>query len=229
MDPRILDALRDGATVITVNRRLARTIRAAFDRAMVDAGRASWPSADVLPWSAFVHRQWSEHADRTDARVMLGPDQVHAVWESIVAGDPRAGQPSLANAAALVHTGGAAREAERAWILLRRWRRGPDALRGGLGEDARAFRDWAHAFDRQCGDRGWIDPSSASVAIADMMEGGRLEPPGRVLLAGFDALAPVEQARLAVEELLNLVLQAGVDQSPAPSRPSCNAPTARRR
>jgi len=54
----VAERLDAGVTVVTATRRLTRDLRRQFDARQVAAGRRAWPSADILPWHAFVARAW---------------------------------------------------------------------------------------------------------------------------------------------------------------------------
>ena len=49
----LTEELARGATVVTPNRRLARDLKRRFDATQIGAGRALWPTADVIPWGAW--------------------------------------------------------------------------------------------------------------------------------------------------------------------------------
>ena len=46
----LLDALRRGVTLVTVNQRLARQLRCAYDTRQQARGLLAWESLDILPW-----------------------------------------------------------------------------------------------------------------------------------------------------------------------------------
>ena len=46
-----LDSLDAHTTLVTVNRRLSRVLRDAYDRARVAAGARVWESPDILPYT----------------------------------------------------------------------------------------------------------------------------------------------------------------------------------
>ena len=49
-----------GVTVITPNRRLARSLKSEFDQAQAVRGATVWDSADILPVSAFIERIYED-------------------------------------------------------------------------------------------------------------------------------------------------------------------------
>ena len=61
--PAILDALADGVTAITPNRRLARQLSRDFDRMQQALGRRSWPTPSVLPYATWLESLWERRGD----------------------------------------------------------------------------------------------------------------------------------------------------------------------
>ena len=59
-ESRLLAALAAGSTVVTPNKRLARTLVATYDNAQRSAGRRAWPAARALPWSAWLEQLWND-------------------------------------------------------------------------------------------------------------------------------------------------------------------------
>jgi hypothetical protein len=59
-EPRLSAALAAGCTVVTPNKRLARALIAAYDRANRASGLPAWPAARVLPWSAWLETLWGD-------------------------------------------------------------------------------------------------------------------------------------------------------------------------
>ncbi|MCU0951318.1 MAG: PD-(D/E)XK nuclease family protein [Burkholderiaceae bacterium] len=192
------DALRAGATVITPNRRLARALKSAFDRAQlaaVEAGAAPtvWPAADVLPWSAWLMRCAEDvrlrqpQPDRIDPDV-LAPLQQQTLWERVIADS--AALPMLRHPDAIAQT------AAEAWRLLHE-QGAFGALLGAAAdphnEDQQAFRGWAREFARRCRTLNAITPDELPAWLVSALDGGRWQPPAPCVLAGFDRIAPVQQ------------------------------------
>src|SRR5437763_6173770 len=75
-------------TVVTPNQRLAHRLTLEFDHQQIARGLASWEAPDILPFGAFVERQWedglySELGDRLP--LLLTPAQEQHLWERILA------------------------------------------------------------------------------------------------------------------------------------------------
>src|SRR3989440_5492317 len=113
-ESRLLAALAAGSTVVTPNKRLARTLVATYDNAQRAAGRRTWPAARTLPWSAWLEQLWNDvlaHDALPPITRLLRASQVRWRWRQIVAAD----------GAALADLRGAATLAGDAWALMKAW------------------------------------------------------------------------------------------------------------
>ncbi|MEE8396852.1 MAG: PD-(D/E)XK nuclease family protein [bacterium] len=189
-------ALEDGAVLITANSRLARWSRAAFDRHQRERGREVWPSAEILPLSAWLRRAWDTAMAAGLAPpgpapgaepLLLSPAQTAALWERIVR-DDRAGRDLLRPAAA-------ADLAARAWRMLADWQL---ELSPGeaVTEEAKAFLRWSRAWHDTCARQGWFVAAGLPALVGGWLAAGQLPAPPRALLAGFDEWTPAQRALL---------------------------------
>lgn len=187
-----LDTLDQYTTVVTVNRRLSRVLRAAFDRSRLADGATVWESPDIIPYSTWLERCWTDFAATAEGAVpaLLGAEQDFALWEQVVGADPLAeGEVPLLRSAEM------ARNAQAAWALLRNWGLDHERLPGFSSAEVRAFRAWARAYAARCRRDHWVD--LASVGERLVREGlAAVSATGirRVLLAGFDTLTPQQQS-----------------------------------
>jgi len=190
--PELLRSLsgrgEDRPTVLTPNARLARALRADFDRARAAAGETVWETADILPLGAFVARLWEEalHSPR-GARVplLLTPAQELAAWDEAVR--ESAVDDLVFSAAA------AAGQCREAWQVTHAWR--VDVRRAGpLGEDATAWLGWSARYERST--RGQTDAARLPDVVAQGLDLGTPKP-AVVALAGFDIVTPQAAAFLS--------------------------------
>ena len=196
--------LESDTTLITVNRRLARVLRGEYDRAQRAAGAMVWESPDILPYSSWLQRTWTDFIAASDHALpaLLGAEQDLSLWEQAIARrPPAAGEPALLQSAE------AARNAQQAWALLRAWRLRHDDDPGPASDEVRAFRVWARDYAALCEQGEWVDLASVADRLTDaagdasragaLLQGLRQAAGGhreRMLLAGFDELTPQQQA-----------------------------------
>ncbi|HET8551754.1 MAG TPA: PD-(D/E)XK nuclease family protein [Gammaproteobacteria bacterium] len=187
----LLDEVATGATIVTVNDRLARRVRQAWGDRCRAAGEAAWETPPVLPFGGWLS---SLYAARRDAAFggapavnvhLLTPVQAEAVWARLIARS-RPGSELLQPAAA-------AEAAVEAWRLCQAWRVPLDRLKAG-NDDSVAFAGWAQAYEDLCAREGWLD----AARLSDWLRGelDHLALPQRLIFAGFDEWTPQQTALL---------------------------------
>ena len=178
-------------TIITATIRLARELRRDHDRGQEAAGRASWPTAQIMPLSAWLAETWrnglfSDHPATADlaANRLLRPAEERLIWVDVIrsmAGDSLLDVPSTAEAAA------------RSWERLSSWAMPLDDELWNESLDARTFLGWVRAFQARCQRNGWISSAELPASVADFVEQGAAPVSGEVEFAGFLELSPVQQ------------------------------------
>ena len=183
MYERELAALREGATVVTANNRLARTLRHAYDAQQAESGTAVWLTPDVVSWSAWLRRLWqvSRLEGGSAAGCTLLPDSAaDYLWQRTIAeleGD-QAGLP-LAQFA---------RGARAAWRLVNDWQGlgATEWTRPDLTPDQQAFLRWSGRYRDRCRASGWVDAERLPELLAADLAAGRITCGAAVVFAGFD-------------------------------------------
>jgi len=185
----LIEQLAHGATVITVNRRLAAAIRRTYDLASSQQGRSAWAAADVLPWNAWLERAFRDGLARGAARQLLMSHwQTRALWQRVIAQAPEA--------QGLLQVDAAAVAALEAWELVHAWRLLPSLQRLAGTEETRAFLRWVHAYDATCSRRQLTDRARLPDLVSDLALAGSLPLTAGVIVFGFDALTPQQEALL---------------------------------
>lgn len=193
MRAELLASLAAGATLLTPNRRLAQHYKDRFDAAQRAAGLTVWPSADILPWPAFVMRCFDAvAAERDDAPVLLTPEQATVLWDQAVA---RAAVES-----GLLSAAQTAAQCASAWSLAHAWNLWPRMKSVPLADDARAFVAWAESYEMQCKRAGSIDDARLSEWLGAKLYTPGWQRPAHVLLAGFELRTPAQNSLLAAFE-----------------------------
>lgn len=194
----VLQALEDGATLVTGNARLARRFLGLEAERRRDAGATVWRRGDVLPWLAWLSRLHTDAlasgviADDEPA-VVLSQSQAEALFEAVITADlPRD---------TLMQPAAAARQAMQAHELCLAWQLDRDTFeKAGPYGDPRTFLRWWQAFDERLAKSGWIAPAALpDHAAAWLVREPRLQP--KVLwLAGFEEYTPQQQAFISTLE-----------------------------
>ncbi|HVS26977.1 MAG TPA: PD-(D/E)XK nuclease family protein [Burkholderiales bacterium] len=203
----LIQTAERGATLITPNRRLARAIKREFDAGQIKRGRSVWPAADILPYSAFLERSWSELARIERGATLLSAEQETALWERVIADSPQG--EILLNPAAT------ASQAREAWSIRHAFRIEFARYAAALDEDSAVFRRWAERYGKICAEKNWLDSARLADAIA---ASGTVLKPRKIVLYGFDQLSP--QQRTFFEALAaagGSVSEAGPEANAAPA------------
>ncbi len=190
--PAILDALADGVTAITPNRRLARQLARDFDRMQQALGKRSWPTPSVLSYATWLESLWELRSDRGsegNIATLLTPAQSSQLWRSLV----DKGQTELLDPA------GAARLSAEAWALVHAWGAGGESWRAWRRDDDNAddpatFASWAESYARELQGAGAIDAARLPDLLT--LDAQRVDSRNlRVALFGFVEYTP-QQHRL---------------------------------
>lgn len=187
MYERELNALIDGATVVTANNRLARTLRHAFEEHQARAGAAVWLTPDVVSWSAWLRRLWqlSRLEGGSAAQQTLLPDSAaDYLWQHSIAEieGEQAGLP-------IAHF---ARGARAAWRLLNDWqgKAAAEWTEPNLSVDQRAFLRWSGRYRDQCRAAAWVDTEQLAELLTADIADGLLGPDAPLVFTGFDLWPP---------------------------------------
>ncbi len=199
----LIQTAEQGATLITPNRRLERAIKRGFDAAQIKRGLSVWPAADILHYSAFLERAWSELARFERGAKLLSEEQETILWERVIADSPQGG--------ILLNLAATARQARQAWSIRHAFRIEFARYAALLDEDGAAFRSWADRYAKICAEKNWLD----SARLADVLAAAAtVLKPLNIVLYGFDELSPQQR------EFFNALAAAGANVSEA--KPQAN-------
>lgn len=180
-------ALETGARVLTVNTRLARTVRESWHRRRAAAGERAWDGPLVLPWGAWLDRCWRETISAAAAEVpaRLAPAAEAVLWEEIVRGHTD-----------MIAAESSARLAAEAWRLAHAWQIELDGVAFSSTADTQAFQTWAREFHSRMERRNWLEDARLADFVTRCIRGKTLPPPHHLTLAGFDEIPPQQQTLL---------------------------------
>ncbi|MBI5453828.1 MAG: PD-(D/E)XK nuclease family protein [Deltaproteobacteria bacterium] len=202
----ILGFIKNGAIAVTVNNRLARRVSRAYDSLMKNEGAKAWETPLVLPLSSFAARLREE--SRPDKPLLSGT-RAGALWGRIVEEDGLKGP-------ALLNPEGVASTSFEAYSLLKEYGIRLPADDIYLTDEARALKRWAAIYDAEVERLGFIEASSLFDEVMKFLRTGRVKPPERIVIAGFDEFTPAESRLMAALKGAgsDLVFWPGDDTSP---------------
>jgi probable DNA repair protein len=195
----LAEALGLGATLVTPNNRLARTLVTRHDAGMARAGHRTWSAARALPWSAWLTALWREASDAqaiVPAARLLAPVESAFLWHRLVTADGIARSP-------LLDPQGAAALAGDAWALVHAWGAGGESWRAwrsvaGTPDDSdpAMFAAWAEQYRRELERLGAVDLALVPDILARVAPAVPEWRGREVVLAGFIETTP-QQRRLS--------------------------------
>ena len=174
-------------TLITATTRLSRELLAEYDREQMGAGLSSWPTAHILPLTAWLSELWTEwsYSGGTPKGLrLLRPSEESAIWEDIV----RSASNNL-----LLEVPATAKAALKAWNLRCGWNLPLDASEWNDSSDSEAFHLWAGEFTRRCLENRWLSSGELPAFVADRIDEGDIDVPDHIEIAGFFEPTPVQK------------------------------------
>lgn len=199
----LIQRLDGCATIVTGNRRLARTLHQAFNQARSAEGCEVWPAPDILPWDAWLQRLWQEViiSCRTEAarKVLLTSHQEYFVWQEIL--EKRSDDVPLQAVNETVT------RIMEAWQMLHAWcipRREADFDHNA---DTRLFWQLASMFEEKCRKNGWLSIAVLPGILSESVLTGNLPLPHELVLTGFDEWTPQQLSFLHALEQAGCSLQ----------------------
>ncbi|MBI4193650.1 MAG: PD-(D/E)XK nuclease family protein [Betaproteobacteria bacterium] len=186
MNADLVKRIEAGSVILTPNRRLAAYLRREFDLAQRAAGKTVWPTADILPYQAFLERTWDELAGGVGELILLLPQQEIALWERVIDASPQAD--------VLLGPAATARAARDAWAIRHGYRIDPAQYGPILDEDATAFAAWGADYAERCAAARWTDSARLPDTISAVLKTGARVSARGLVRCGFDAFSPQQQA-----------------------------------
>lgn len=202
----LIQTLDRCATIVTGNRRLARSLRQIFSQKKYAAGHKAWPVPDILPWDAWLQRLWQEGIVSSQLAVtqqLLTPQQEHFIWQEILIA--QSSEVSLQAVHEMVT------RIMDAWQTWHAWAKPREAADFDHNVDTRLFGQLAGLFEAKCQEKGWFSVATLPNILMECIRVGDLcqshELPHELILTGFDEWTPQQLSFLEVLEQAGCSLQ----------------------
>lgn len=202
------EQVAQGAVVLTVNQRLARSHLTHYEHWQLQQGNLWWETPGILPLRAWMNALHAQALARGDTTLTVLPDLLQQrAWRDCVEQD--------SGLELLLDVEAAARGARRAWEIACVWQCHP--LEGDyLPRDQYAWQRWSVRYRRMMEAAQWVDTSSLADHLKDLIIDGKLKGllPDVVILDGFLQLPP------QLQQLMDTVAAAGTRVSRSEPEPS---------
>jgi probable DNA repair protein len=184
------DALQDDATVITANRRLARTLRQQYNEQQINAGRKAWASPDIHSWQDWLTQLLRGASVQDSLPTLISPHQSQLLWERCLQKDLQDVPTGLSRLVRL---------SREAWQRLGDWRVSiRDMARTAQTDDQRLFATVAGRYLGILEREHWVDDAGLGSVVLDLLEKKQARSSRRITFAGFERSRPMVDAIKAV-------------------------------
>lgn len=184
----LFNELAHDTLVLTPNQRLSRTVQAQYGLWRQSCGDQVWPSLKSTSISLWVQSLWQSlqlsATHPAASKRLLSSEQERLIWLQAVRESDH-GYDLLADDSM-------ADLASQAWRTLRLWRKRVEDLSLDTQEQ-RLFCDWVIRYTDLCNRNNMIDITGQLQVVARCLDENGLQLPKRVVLLGFDNIAPLEQ------------------------------------
>lgn len=193
-EPEVFSALDQKALLVTVNRRLSRTLHYRFNEFQQSKDLSVWETPQIFPWSGWIS-SCLEKASCLQPEIIhplcISMDQELVLWEEIIR--------TSGHARGILHLEETARQARQARILYRQWMlmHHDDPVLWSTPE-IEAFTEWNRSLDERISTNNWLEEAGQPEYVADLLEKGIISCPDLFILAGFAQLSPVQEHILNV-------------------------------
>lgn len=177
----IFEAVTAGATLITVNRRLARTLLNDYALYQKQRGLNIWQRPEIHPLDTWLKLRLTEVGQDGS---LLSASQSDCLWQQVVHADLRQQQLDLMQIQATTRlVSQAHRLVVDGQCLNSADHYGVAAL---LSAEHHAFLRWRSTYLSRCQQAGWIDSASLTDHVISLLSSGRVEVPSSCVFIGFD-------------------------------------------
>ena len=194
----IYTAAQRGAVVVTVNRRLAKTLLDGYAVAQQEAGCTVWQRPQIFTLDLWLRRCLTTVGE--DWR-LLNAAQANCLWQQVISADlSQLGLELLQVAATAKVVAQAQRLLNDAHIVsATSTHTSTQSLSAHsvfksyqLSAEHHSFLRWQAEYLRRCRKNNWLDIGELTAYVADLFGGQNIAAPSKVLLLGFDKLTAAQ-------------------------------------
>ena len=183
----------NGATLITVNRRLTRDLINRYDLRQSASEQSLWATPQVFPFSTWLESIWYKYVESLDTcnssegplPTLLTPFQSSLVWKNVIrtqSDDYKSKSDRELTQLAI-----------KAWSLMNDWQI-PQAQHYDDNPNVKAFNGWARTYSDVCAENGWIDNAVLPSKVLSLLAASVDCDQGLYIFAGFDEFTPKQKS-----------------------------------
>jgi probable DNA repair protein len=178
----LADALSQGGTVITANRRLSRELRCAYDERQRASGKKAWPTADIRFVGDWIQALYECSEANISAPLRINAQMSGVLWELCVRENLSAILPGFS---------GLVRQCRQSWTRLQDWCVPlEEVTQRASSPEQRQFCKAAKQYCELLSKHQWLDDAGLTHAAAEGIKRGSIDAPPGICLAGFDRMWP---------------------------------------
>ncbi|CAH9018558.1 PD-(D/E)XK nuclease family protein [Candidatus Nitrosacidococcus sp. I8] len=179
-------ALESGATLITVNNRLAREFNHRYGKTQEEKGNCVWETPQIMPWFSWLQSYYNQAALLEPTSILLNHLQEQSLWEQVIK-ESKYHQE-------LLQVSATAKVAQSAWQLWHGWRLSINPLSYYDTEESKAFQEWSVLFKCYCEKNNWLDSAILPDKLINLLTADKIVLPKQMIFSGFDEYPPQQQA-----------------------------------
>ena len=163
---RCIDRLLEGAVVVVPSQRLKHLIEDGYNRAKLDQGETTWPTAKVYVWHVWLSQLWADlnhHSGNTSAQLLTSAQSMQ-IWERAIAEDIK-NEYRDEFEYLLWHITATANRARSAYGLMRGYGIEHTQFGDGISQDVAHFLRWLETYLRHLDRTNLIDFESLPDAL----------------------------------------------------------------
>lgn len=179
----LADALASCGTVVTANRRLARTLHNEYGEQQLIAGKQAWRNPDIETWHDWLGSIVDGASRQESLPTRLNQHQSQLLWERCLRREIGKPAPAMANLVGL---------SRDTWQQLADWQISiKEVARSAQSTDQRMFASAAGRYLGILERENWVDDAGLAALALQLIESNHVGVADRYTFAGFDRQRPV--------------------------------------
>lgn len=182
----VRQAIESGHLILTPNFRLARKIEEAWNVECIQSQLKSWKKPRILALEGWYEQLWQQLIDSAYEPALRGLPLSSSMeswfWEEVIQEDQ--------TLAPDINPDNFVDIAQKGWQLLDQWQLDTNDLQSYQHRGLQHLLTWGHAVEQRIEDKGYVPPTRRLSILEAGFRDSLLKPVDRIVLVGFQTLAP---------------------------------------